>query len=999
MRVSSIVWLLPVLAGLLYGQSEQSEGKPIVAIQYDPADQPLSARDLKEAQILKIGAALHKTDVSAAIDRLFATGAYDDIQVDVQPSGSGVTVRFVTKANFFIGRVATQGRVKSPPNEGQLVNATHLSLGQPFDPKEVPNSESAIKNLLMRNGLRDATVTSRLDPSDHQQMNILFDVHDGSRATFNTPLITGDPKLPEHDIIKATHWHRFLLPSWRPVTEALLRDGVERVRKKYQSKNRLMANVHLKSMDYDPKKRTVTPTFEIAAGPIVKIGVVEAKISKRKLKMYIPVYDEGSVDNDLLVEGARNLRDYFQSQGYYQAEVQFQVKPDQAQDATDIEYSIAKGPLHKLVSVEIAGNKFFRTDDLKERMFLRPASFPQFRHGRYSEAFRKQDEQAIENLYKSNGFQDVKVTSKVAEDYKGKTGDLAIAFTVNEGGQWFVSKLGVQGMATSDAARVQAQLSSTEGQPFSDYNVAADRKTILNYYFSNGYPNAKFEWARSDTDRPNYADVTYRITEGAQQFVRDVIVTGTRTTKQRVIDANMSIHAGDPLSTVGLTNEQHKLYDLGIFAKVDAAIQNPDGDLLDKYVLYDIEEASRYTMKFGFGAEVAQFGPTANELAAPVGYSGFSPRLLVDVSRLNFLGIGHTVSFQGRLSNLDQRGQLSYTVPRLPGKQDRNITFTGLYDQARDVLTFSSRREEVSTQISQKFSKSVTGMLRFSYRRVSTSDVLIPALLVPQLLQPVRIGMLSANWAQDRRDNPADANRGIYNMVNAGIASSVFGSQRSFVKVLARQATYTPIRKGWVLARQLTFGSILPWKVAAGFTGPTYIPLPERFFGGGADSSRAFPYNGAGPRDIGTPAGPGGTATEATGFPLGGNAVLFHQTELRFPLLGDNIGGVLFHDMGNVYSSIDKISFRAAQRNLQDFDYMVHAAGFGIRYRTPVGPIRLDLSYSINPPSFNGFKGTVQQLLQCRPNPTPDRPNADFCTPQIQRTSHFQFFFSIGQAF
>src|ERR1039457_447929 len=234
MRVSSIVWLLPVLAGLVYGQNEQSEGKPIVAIQYDPADQPLSARDLAAAQTLKIGGALHKADVSAAIDRLFATGAYDDIQVDVQPSGSGVTVRFVTKANFFIGRVATQGRVKSPPNEGQLVNATHLSLGQPFDPKEVPNSESAIKHLLMRNGLRDATVTSRLDPFDHQQMNILFDVHDGSRATFNTPLITGDPKLPEHDIIKATHWHRFLLPSWRPVTEALLRDGVERVRKKYQ---------------------------------------------------------------------------------------------------------------------------------------------------------------------------------------------------------------------------------------------------------------------------------------------------------------------------------------------------------------------------------------------------------------------------------------------------------------------------------------------------------------------------------------------------------------------------------------------------------------------------------------------------------------------------------------------------------------------------------------------------------------------------------------------
>ncbi len=78
---------------------------------------------------------------------------------------------------------------------------------------------------------------------------------------------------------------------------------------------------------------------------------------------------------------------------------------------------------------------------------------------------------------------------------------------------------------------------------------------------------------------------------------------------------------------------------------------------------------------------------------------------------------------------------------------------------------------------------------------------------------------------------------------------------------------------------------------------------------------------------------------------------------------------------------------------------MVHAAGFGIRYKTPVGPLRLDLSYSINPPRFNGFKGTVQQLLQCNPNPAPGQMNPSFCSPVVQQTSHFQFFFSIGQAF
>jgi outer membrane protein assembly factor BamA len=140
---------------------------------------------------------------------------------------------------------------------------------------------------------------------------------------------------------------------------------------------------------------------------------------------------------------------------------------------------------------------------------------------------------------------------------------------------------------------------------------------------------------------------------------------------------------------------------------------------------------------------------------------------------------------------------------------------------------------------------------------------------------------------------------------------------------------------------------------------------------------------------------PGSPSSQPTGFPLGGNALFFNNVELRFPFLGPNIQGVFFHDMGNVFSSVGNISFRFSQKNLQDFDYSVHAAGFGIRYRTPVGPIRLDLAYSINPPSFIGFSGTPQELLQCNPNLPPQGP----CVGVKQSISHFQFFFSIGQTF
>jgi outer membrane protein assembly factor BamA len=236
------------------------------------------------------------------------------------------------------------------------------------------------------------------------------------------------------------------------------------------------------------------------------------------------------------------------------------------------------------------------------------------------------------------------------------------------------------------------------------------------------------------------------------------------------------------------------------------------------------------------------------------------------------------------------------------------------------------------------------------------------------------------SYIRDRRDNPTDSRRGSYNTVDAGIALPQFASETDYARLVLRNSTYHPLTKNLVLARTLQFGYIQR------LGGLAEIPLGERFFAGGSSSNRAFPDNQAGPRDL------------ETGFPLGGSAMLFHQTELRFPLIGENVGGVLFHDMGNVYSSIDQISFRFRQGLYQEFNYMVQSAGFGIRYRTPVGPIRVDFSYSPNSPRFVGFSGTRDQLLSCNPNLPPSQ-NPAVCVGVPQRINTFQFHFSLGQTF
>jgi outer membrane protein assembly factor BamA len=504
-----------------------------------------------------------------------------------------------------------------------------------------------------------------------------------------------------------------------------------------------------------------------------------------------------------------------------------------------------------------------------------------------------------------------------------------------------------------------------------------DRNYILEVYQSSGFPDVTFDYSANPGPGEHQMSVMYNIHAGDPRYVRDVLISGLHTTRSRLVDPNITIKTGDPLSWTEMGRMQRRLYNLGVFDKVDMAIQNQQGNTENKYVLYHVVEGRRYYTAIGFGAELARIGGSQTSLDNPGGATGFAPRGDFEFSRLNLWGLGHSLNFKSRYSTLDRRLSLNYLAPRFRNIDGRNISFTALYDNTRDVLTFTARRLEGSMQMSQRYSKATTFLWRYSWRdvRIDPNTLKINPALIPLVAQPAKIAMIAGNVVQDRRDDPTNAHRGIYNSLDLGVAEHFLGGNKNYLRFLGRNSYYKTIKSDWVLASNTQFGWIHPFFATPGLDPFAYVPLAEHFFGGGSTSHRGFPDNQAGVRDL------------VTGFPLGGNALLFHSTELRFPFLGDNINGVFFHDMGNVYRDLGSISFRVHQKDIQDFNYMVHAVGFGIRYRTPVGPIRVDLAYSINPPTFYGLKGTYQQLL------------FGGATPTIQSVSHFQFFISIGQAF
>ncbi|MCU0227000.1 MAG: BamA/TamA family outer membrane protein [Bryobacterales bacterium] len=975
-----LLWMLA--SSMVLAAPVDYYNKPIGELVLMPRRQPMPYEEFVELLDVQPGMLLTPELVRGIIQRLYATGRFEQIRVEAELMESGeVQLLIETEHRWFVGNVTVEG-VRSPPTQGELRNATKLVLGAEFSQREEDAAVAALELMLEKNGYYGAEVLPIHQYVDQtQQINVTFYVNTPRRARYGDPVFIGPLEFKEGKLVSRSNWPRWWgLLGWKEVTESRTQQGLARIRRLYQRNDYMMAQVRLIDMGFSPSENQVHPEVEIRPGSKVRIGVEGAKLSGGKRQQLIPVFEEQSVDRDLLVEGARNIEEYFQTRGFFSADVSFEERQMQT-DRQEIVYVIDPGERKRLMQVDIEGNQFFSDGDILERLYVTPASF-QFRRGRLSEGFLRQDVETIRSLYLTNGFRDVDVDYELEDPLAGKPGQIGLRFRIQEGPQVFVGSLQIHGLKPEEREDIDLLLTTLESQPFSVVNASADRDNILTYFYNLGYPEATFDFRILSTNSENLVDVIYEVDRGDQTYVREVLVSGLNATSPELVFKRVEIFQGEPLSQRSMVETQRRLYDLGIFAKVDMAVQNPQGDEDSKYILFQLEESKRYSATFGFGAEIARIGGSRNNLRSATGANTFSPRVQFELTRLNMFGVAHSLSFRSRLSNIQQRVLVNYLAPQFRDREDLNLAFTLLGDQSRDIRTFTSRRYESSLQLGQRVSLARNILYRVAWRQTGiVQDTLqVDPGLIPVLASPAKVGILSATLIEDKRDDPTDSTRGIYTSLDFGFASQALFSGSDFGRFLGRNSTYHRINSKLILARTTTLGILEPltsrFRQQSGFN----IPLPERFFAGGAASHRGFPENQAGPRD------------GITGFPIGGDFVFVNGLEARFPLLGNSLGGVLFHDAGNVYSDLRQFSFRVRQRNVEDFNYMVHAVGFGIRYQTPIGPFRVDLAYSLNPPSFVGFRGTREELLGLPQDVLLGRR-------ERQSVGGFQFHFSLGQSF
>jgi outer membrane protein insertion porin family len=1006
---------------------------------------------------LQIGAPLKSDSLAQSIRQLFATGLYVDIEARVTPLNDGVLIDFHGQPRRFIGGVAVTG-AKSSTLNAQLEQSAELTAGTRFTEVKLSRAIELMQETMARNGFHQAKISSQLTPRPTDQLvDLTFQIEPGPQARVGKVTLTGDVGMTVEDFRRAAHLRLGALIDHDTNTRALAG-----VLSQFRKQNRFEAEIKLLSNDYDPKANDENFQFSVNRGPVVRVLVNGAKPSESRIRHLIPVFEEGSVDEDLLMEGNRALRDYYQSKGYFNAKVEHS-QPATDSDPVIIQYTVHLGQRSRVAEVKITGNHYFDTATLRERLSVH-ASDAFDRQGTYSQAMLNADVAALRALYVNNGFASVSISPLTTEaeiPAIGKQVPLKVVYEITEGPQQRIASVRIDGVQQLPIATLTPILNTRVGQPLSPQNLAGDRDALITYYLDKGFdqvnvdvvdtpvkPGLAVAASRIENQQPaeetksnalsgkstphipqiNTHEITFRVQEGRQLFVRNILVTGLHFTRPGTIAKAITFKAGDPLSKTEIARTQRSLYDFALFSEVNMAVVNPVSSAsqavepnaniatdsatlmpeLPRTVLIQTTEANRWSFTYGLGFEASTgtcgiIASSGNSCPAN-GKTGVSPRVLLDITRSNLSGREQSLSLRGTYGLLEQKINLLYQTPRLFGSQDYGFNISGGYANTQDVTTYVSSSLDGGFKLTQRFlspgdhlNRANTFVYDLAFRRVKvdSNSIQVEPSEIATLTAAVRVSGIGFTWIRDTRDSPLDAHSGTYTSAQNFFSHQYFGAQAEFDRLdLSHSSFHSFDNHRFVFARNTRYAQ------ARSFGSPSeeLIPLPERLYAGGANSHRGFGVNTAGPRD------------PFTGYPIGGAGAFVNTSELRLPpptlpFVSNSLSFVLFHDMGNVFTNAgdiwpsflrtvqpDRSTCRSGSANgtytatgwqgTCSFNYFDHAAGIGLRYHTPVGPVRLDMSYNINPPIYpvsivNGV--TVPSYVGQGP--------------------HFNFFFSLGQSF
>jgi outer membrane protein insertion porin family len=485
--------------------------------------------------------------------------------------------------------------------------------------------------------------------------------------------------------------------------------------------------------------------------------------------------------------------------------------------------------------------------------------------------------------------------------------DVVVSFVIYQGPQFVVDWVSLRGNLVFSSSELLPRPGLARGLPYTDQAAATDANAILQHYAGDGYVASQVVPHVEEVDGARVV-VTYEINEGRRAYVSSIVVLGNARTDEGTVRDYISFQPGVVLKLAELRRTEQRLFETGAFRHVvvhsEVIGQTADGLGEQRAVYVDLDEAKPWLFIYG-GGYVSDDGP----------------RGLVELSNVNLFGRLNTVGLQMRASPRQQIARVSYTDP-LP--LDRPWPLLVALSFTRELKdAFSLYRATTLAQVQYQYKPTSAFFFRYNFEQVRVFDLKVSESELERNDRPVRLGKLSAGFVADNRNNPFDPTRGTYSSVDFTVAANAFGGSENYVRFFGEHQRYHQFPK----APRLTYAGAIKFGVADAYGSSEDLPISERFFGGGARSLRGFRFEQAGPRD------------PVTNEPVGGDVLLVINNELRFPLFW-KVGGAAFSDTGNVFVNFDDFTLENVTETL----------GFGVRIDTPVGPVRVDFGYLLNPP-------------------------------------------------
>jgi outer membrane protein assembly complex protein YaeT len=917
-------------------------GKTIVDVRLQSNGAELRDPTLVEVIETRAGSPLEMTDVRESMAHLFGLGLYDDVQVDASLGEQGLVLTYNLIPAQRFRRIAFDGSLGIP--ESELRRIVVERYGPSLSLARANQVRATLQTIYRERGYPRAQIDVRTRATgDASNATMVISITSGARARIAEIDVQGAPRGSPAELLSALD-----------LAVGNDYDGVELDERLLRYTNDLRSEGYYEARAtqlarFLDAEGAVDLTLSVEPGPRVEIDFQGDPLSADERNQLVPIAREHSVAEDLLEDSKFGIERHFRQRGFCNPRADYQRA--ESGGVLRITFTVTRGPQCFVEQAEVTGNTSIASDELAPLVLTRAGQA-------FSDSTVSADAMRIQAFYRQRGFAGVKVTSQV-ERREPKAGSeyVRARLVIAEGVRSVIDSVAFEGNAALSADTLRGVLKSAPGRPYFEPQISEDADNIALLYLNSGYPEVTVQPAPKGIGDGSKVEVHFRIHEGPQILIDHVLIVGNQRTSRETILREVQLKSGQPLSQEQEDLTRTRLTGLGLFRRVDISYLQLPGEQNQRDVVITVDEAPVTTIAYGGGVEGGRRLVRSSEDGEAIEEFQVAPRGFFQVNRRNLFGKDRSLSLYASVSfrpkgvgigpspSTDLTGDGGYGF----NEYLTRITFgeRSVFGTRTDATlaaaieqgvrsSFDFNRRSASAIFTRRLTRAVVvggGYTLDQTKLLNIKSNFAAQPEIDRLFPQVRLSSVSSSVVRETRLDVLEPTSGSLIGAELEVAARSLGSEVGFVKAFVQGFTYRllPRARSTVLALGARLG------LAEGFARTVVrdneqivvedIPASERFYAGGDTTVRGFTLDRLGTSDT----------IDQDGFPRGGHGLVVLNAEARIPVRG-GLGVVAFIDGGNVFGLINDI----------DLSELRGAVGFGLRYRSPVGPIRVDLGFKLD---------------------------------------------------